>query len=196
LTANPTINIHNYPTSTEQRAHVVEPVAHNAAFEGASRTITNLSDEVSDDSDGMIAVKACFSNRSKPGVKVANLNGARASVMFKDEAGNEVAEVQDAVWMGSFTQPFVDIPPNGKKCLILAIYGSAERSWFAPVLSKRTSGYWEDGDHYEPEIDGRPLKLGKLIAEINVVGDDNIGLYPTQVALILTADGEVEVNRV
>jgi hypothetical protein len=201
-TANPVIDasqkveIHNYPnfpkTSQTPKRSLPERPEHNVEFLGARKIKTNLEAEIDDDGDGVIAVKACFLNRSKPGIKIADFDYARARIVFKNSLGLEVADISKVLWLGHGTKDTVHIAVNTKECVLLAMYGSGEKRWAAPFLAARPAGYWEHGET-QLGIDAKSLPNEELSVEITLVGDENIGLHPVVVHMTLGSNGEVSI---
>jgi len=124
IEASQKVEIHNYASSTtasQTPQHSWrERLEHNVEFLGASKIRTDLEAEINDDRSGVTAVKACFLNRSKPGIKIADFNYARARVVFKNRLGLEVADISKVVWLGQGTKDTLHIRANTKECILLA----------------------------------------------------------------------------
>lgn len=195
------VEIHNYPASpppasTEPTGKEVkqdDPPTHNVVFKGARRTKLDfeLTREIDEDQQGLIAVKACFLNQSIPGKSVSDFDYAKARIVYTTAAGREIAEISQVAWIGPNPAKHVHIEVNHPECLVLAVWGYPDKVWHAPYVTWRKSEYWEDGD--QTELDGRPLPLVEhLAAEITVVGGKGIGLKPVFVYMSLGPKGDVK----
>lgn len=187
--ANPRIEIHNHPSASTSPAKVqtwIKP-EHNVQFRGVSKCRTNISGEVYGADEGWPALKACFLNQPIPGRETADFNYARARVIFRSKAGDEVAEVAKAMWLGHRIGEAVHIEANGKECLLLAFF--TQEGWTAPVISRGAAR------RRQLQLDGRALPAEELTVEIFVVDENNLALEPVQVSISLSADGHADVSK-
>jgi len=195
--ANPSqkVEIHNHPVSPPPVPVKTEPerVRHNVLFLGAKKIWTDIEHEVFGSDEGFPALRACFLNKPIPGAKIGDFDYARARIVFRDASDTEVAAVSKPKWLNHGTKDVVHIEGNTTECLLLAICGNGDE-WAAPYIAKRPAGYWEDGEE-ALMIDGCPLPLGELTAEITIVGEENIGLEPVIVHFSLRENGGVEVKQ-
>jgi hypothetical protein len=197
--ASQKVEIHNHPPSAAPptiapRSHrqPVVPPPHNVQFIGAKRIKTDVAREVFDGSESFVGVKACFSNKIIPGTKTDDFDYVRARIVFRDKSGAEVTEITRPKWLDHEPGDAVHVEVNGTGCILLAVFGN-DGEWAAPFVSAHPANYWDDGT-LRLMVDGCPLPLGELSAEITLVGEDNVGLEPVTAYLSLAPNGEVEIK--
>ena len=193
------IEIHNHPpaspSSTEptEKQQRIKPT-HNVIFQGARRIKFDfdMTREVNEDDRGIIAIKACFLNRSIPGKVVSDFDYAKARIVYKTTEGREIAEISDVTWIRpEGTAKYVHMDVNRPECLVLAFWG--DDIWVAPYVTWRKPEYWEDAD--QAELDGKPLPFDEVVVvEITVVGGGGIGLEPDFVYMVLGSEGEAVIG--
>ena len=193
------VEIHNYPPAfaaatakPSMTEALKESPKHNVVFQGARRFKVDpyTWEEINEDEEGVIAIKACFLNKSIPGRKVSDFDDARAHIVYKTVSGRAVTEISTGVWLGHSEDEYVHLKVNRPECLVLAVWGQAV--WGAPYTRWLRSGYAEN----PKEIDGRPLPQGELWVEITVAGDGGIGLEPVLLSFNLGSKGDVDINLI
>jgi hypothetical protein len=102
----------------------------------------------------------------------------------------EVADSDRPKWLYEGENETVHIQVNRTKCLVLAVFGDGR--WGMPFLRPDT------GDDLSRifVIDFQPLPWGYLTAEITLVGEDNVGIDPFIVNLILNDNGKSEIRSI
>ena len=208
--ANPTVKIYNYPppphtvTRPMMRA---EPIPHNVELTSVKPIRTDTEQEFQltfedttarsrGSSDlrpiplGVPGLKACFLNKRIPGKKTGDLDYVRARLVFRNNEQLEVADSDRPKWLYEGENETVHIQVNRTKCLVLAVFGDGR--WGMPFLRPDT------GDDLSRifVIDFQPLPWGYLTAEITLVGEDNVGIDPFIVNLILNDNGKSEIRSI
>lgn len=193
------VEIHNYPPvippslPKPPEKEVVQSPTHNVVFQGARRIKFDLemTREINGDQSGIIAVKACFLNRSIPGKRVSDFNYATAHVVYRTALAEEVAETSKVAWVGPYAAKYVHFRVNRPECIVLAFWG--DQAWLAPYVTWRKSFFdWEVGN--QTELDGVPLPFGDLAIEITLADGTGIGLEPVFVYLNLGPNGAAKIK--
>jgi len=195
--ASQKVEIHNHPpfspVPTTVPPNPERPEAkHNVQFRGARKIWTDGEREIFTAQDGIPAIKACFLNEGIPGTKISDFDYARARVHFRNNSGDEIAEIPRAKWLDHGIEEAVHIEGNCKKCLLLAIFGE-EDGWHAPFITTTDAPYWESTPL--KTVATLALPAEELVAEIFVVGAENISLDTARVRLLLLPGGNVEIKR-
>jgi len=201
ITASPsfTHHAHFYPpgqytpppaTRIESQAAAVELQGHNVSFAGVSKCRSNAEEEIIKNDYGNLALKACFINPPKAGKQIEDAHRVRVRAVFRNEAGDEVAEVSSAKWLRHGTDDSVRIRVNTRECLLLAMWYPTI-GWHAPFLVQGSEPYMDGERDYS--IEHHPPPNEKLTVEITAVDGNNVGLNPVSVQIQLSAGGTADI---
>ncbi len=198
-TQNPSItNSNNFYLSghpppmapVEGRDADVEQPEHNVSFAGVSKCRSNGEEDFIKKDHGNLAIKACFINPPRAGKPVEDAHGVRVRAVFRNEAGEEVAEVPRAKWLRHGTDDGVRIPVNARECLLLAMWYPAI-GWHAPFLVQGSVPYVDDERDYS--IEHHSLPNERLTVEITAVDGNGVGLNPVSVQIRFSAGGDAVI---
>jgi hypothetical protein len=165
---------------------------HNVQFLGIKSTLAGFDGqafkEVFDLAAGHPALKACFLNKSVPGMKIKDLDYVKVRVVIKDVSGEDVASIAKPLWLNHDPEDRIHLEVNTPECILIAMSGQSD--WAIPFVSRRPTEYWESGRD-APYIDGQSLPCGELSAEITLVDGENVGLEPVTCRFSLSQDGTI-----
>jgi hypothetical protein len=208
--ASPTVNIYNsspHPNTVTRPMMQAEPIPHNVELTSVkpirtdneqefqrmfedTTTRSRASSDLRPIPIGVPGLKACFLNKSIPGKRTGDLDYVRARLVFHNKEQLEVAETDRPKWLYEGENETVNIQVNRTKCLLIAVFGDGH--WAMPFLHP------DKGDDLSPifTIDCQPLPCGDLTAEITLVGEDNVGIDPFIINLILYDKGNAKIQSI